>query len=92
VPKQRVRHIVVDGARYGWRVRMVDPHWVSVRIWRDGERVPFAEVRVPFADPWLNYPEMLVVAREAPERFEELFAREPIGPGRIAELIRAAAR
>ena len=91
MPKQRVRRIVVDGALYRWRARMVDPDWISVRVWRDGERLPLADVRIRFSDPWLLYPEMLVVARDAPERFDELFAREPVGPGRVADLIRACA-
>lgn len=91
VPKQRVRRIVVDGALYRWRVRNIDPHWISVRIWSDGERVPFADVRLRFDDPWLLYGEMIVVANHAPERFEELFANEPVGPGRVADLIRQCA-
>jgi hypothetical protein len=91
VPKQRVRRIVVDGTDYRWRARYVDPNWISVRFWRDGERVPLADVRIRFDDPWVLYPEMLVVAREAPERFDEVFAREPIGPGRVADLIRECA-
>jgi hypothetical protein len=89
VAKHRIRRIAVDGAVYRWRVRMIDPYWVSVRIWRDGERVPSADVRVRFDDPWLLYPEMLLAARHAPERFDELFVREPVRPGRVADLIRA---
>jgi hypothetical protein len=34
---------------------------------------------------------MLIAARHAPERFDELFAREPVGPGHVADLIRACA-
>ncbi|MEU2615334.1 hypothetical protein ABZ570_27715 [Micromonospora sp. NPDC007271] len=91
MPKQRVRRIVVDGGVYRWRVRPVDPHWLTVRVWRDGERIPLADMRIPFDDPSVNYPEMLVAARHAPERFDELFAREPVGPGHVADLIRLCA-
>ncbi|SCF31912.1 hypothetical protein GA0074695_5532 [Micromonospora viridifaciens] len=88
MPKQRVRRIVVDGEVYRWRVRPVDPHWLTVRVWRDGERTPMADLRIPFDDPWVNYPVMLLAARHAPERFDEVFAREPVGPRHVANLIR----
>jgi len=85
--RTRVRRIVVDGVVYRWRIRDVDPHWIVARIWRDGERVHFADVRLPFDDPWLSLPE----AARPPERIEPP-ARAPAAPGRIAELIRAWVR
>lgn len=91
MPKQRVRRIVVDGQVYRWRARPVDPHWIAVRVWRDGARVPLADLRIPFDDPWLNHPVMLLAARQSPERFGELFAAEPVGPRHVADLIRAGA-
>jgi hypothetical protein len=74
---QRVRRIVVDGEVYRWRVRRAGPHWVGVRFWRDGERVPLADVRVRCDDRWLLHPD------------EEVSAREAVRPGEVAELIRA---
>jgi len=91
VSKQRVRRIVVDGALYRWRVRCLDPHWVSVRVWRDGQRVPFADVRIRFDDPCLLSLEMAAVSRDMPERFDELFTCEPVRPEHVARLIRECA-
>jgi hypothetical protein len=90
MPKQRVRRIVVDGGAYLWRVRRVDPQWLAVRVWRDGERVPVVDTRIPFDDPWVNYPVMLLAARHAPERLDN-FARDPVSPGQVANLIRECA-
>lgn len=87
--RKRVRRIVVDGRAYGWGVRMADENFISLRLWRDGDRVPMADVRLRFADPWLLFSEMAHVYRKTPDRFHEVFAIEPVRPRQIAELIRA---
>jgi len=86
---RRIRRITVDGVAYRWSVSPADSHWLTLRLWRDGDRTPLADVRVRFDDPWVHYPEILVAARHAPDRLDELFAREPLRPGRVADLIRA---
>ena len=45
------------------------------------------DTRIPFDDPWVNYPVMLLAARHAPERLDN-FAREPVSPEQVANLIR----
>ena len=76
----------------GWRVRYLDPHWVSVRVWCDGERVPFADVKMRFDDRCLLSMEMAAVSRDMPERFDELFVSEPVRPMHVARLIREMCR
>jgi hypothetical protein len=89
VVRKRVRRIVVDGQTYGWRVWMADENFVSLRLWRDGDRVPIADVRLPFDDPWLLFPEMAHVYSRMPDRFPDRFALDPVRPYQVAELIRA---
>ena len=87
--RQRVRRIVVDERIYVWRVRRADESFVSLRLWRDGDRVPIADVRLRFDDPWLRFPEMVYVNSAMPDRFHDLFASDPVRPHQVAELIRA---
>jgi hypothetical protein len=87
--RQRVRRIVVDERIYVWRVRQADESFVSLRLWRDGDRVPIADVRLRFDDPWLRFPEMVYVYSTMPDRFHDLFAPGPVRPHQVAELIRA---
>ena len=87
--RQRVRRIVVDERIYVWRVRQADESFVSLRLWRDGDRVPIADVRLRFDDPWLRFPEMVYVNSTMPDRFHDLFAPDPVRPHQVAELIRA---
>lgn len=89
--RQRVRRIVVDGQKYGRRVRQTDESFVCLRWWRDGDRVPIADVRIRFDDPWLRFPEMAHVRSVTPDRFPQVFVVDPVRPGQVAELIRACA-
>jgi len=87
--RQRVRRIVVDQQTYVWRVRPAGAAFVSLRLWRDGERVPIADVRLRLDDPWLCFPEMAYVNSTMPDRLHDLFALDPVRPHQVAELIRA---
>src|SRR5262245_24625899 len=87
--RQRVRRIVVDGRTYRWRVRQADDRFVDLRLWRDGDRVAIADVRIRFDDPWLRFPEMAHMLSATPDRFRQAFALDPVRPHQVAELIRA---
>jgi hypothetical protein len=78
----------VDDVDYRWSVRQVDPGHVVVKVWHgaSGRRTPL-EVRVAFDDPWLNYGPIITAPAE---RVTEVFALEPVTPGLVAGLIRAA--
>jgi hypothetical protein len=89
--RQRVRRIVVDGRTYRWRVRQTDERVVGLRLWRDGDRVPIADVRIRFDDPWLLFPEMAHIRSGTPDRFRQVFVLDPVRPHQLAELIRACA-
>ena len=75
---KRPRKIHVDGKDYLWRVSLVDASFVRLRLWREGNRQPWADTVVPFHNPW-SYG--LYFHRDGP-------GNVPVMPGRVAILIR----
>lgn len=85
----RPRAIVVDGSPYRWVVRRSSVDWpgfATLVVWRPRSGRPL-HVRLRWDDPWLNYGPMLTTP---PERFDEVWANEPITPSRVADQVRAA--
>jgi hypothetical protein len=69
-----------------------DERFVCLRWWRAGDRVPIADARIRFDDPWLRLPDMAPVhsaTSATPDRFHQVLAFDPIRPRQVAELIRA---
>lgn len=82
---------MVDGAPHRYQV-VPDgtdaPGFVQVRVWPGDDRSgPPVCVRVRFDDPWRNYGTLLTAPAD---RIQDVFALQPMTPGRIAALVRAA--
>lgn len=88
--KKKYRTISVDGCRYTWAVRALDPHYVSLRVWSANDRRrPWSQVRFRFDDPWLHYGELLTAHHAGlDELVAQHFVLAPITPDRVADVIR----
>ena len=80
------RRIQVDSRAFFWKVDRATASTVRLRIWIEGiASKPWAEVCCRFDDPWINFKEMASMSEMESEVRSQ---PEPLGPRRVAEIIR----
>lgn len=92
--KNKLRKFNLDGVKYLWRAEMIDPQYLLLRVWLDGNAFKnrFVNVRLRFDDPWANFGTLLAAgsSEEASKRISEVFVSRPLTPSMVREIILAA--
>ncbi len=52
--KKKIRSVVVEGRRFNWRLSTGGDKYLFLRVWMDGNRLPWLEIRCPYRNPWLS--------------------------------------
>jgi hypothetical protein len=88
--KKKIRHIVVDGHKFVWRILDKDESSKLLRIWIEGQkRIPWLDVIYPYRNPWLNLADAVAASNslflgDDPDLFEG------ITPLKVSNVLKSA--